>query len=163
MDSICWAGIWDGLGEQEWIDFLGLDGLGRNEEWIRFDVGHVKAVSDDANPIEKIITSTSTGFTELVFSVSSTRSRAFDSRAVAGEQWASRALGISSFVTLRLGVFVLALVLMGRILLPKPEKKVKQKSNETESSSDHCSVASSLNASKHSFGAYGSSMEVITE
>ena len=89
------------------------------------------------------------------------------------ERWGSRALDISSFITLRLGVFVMALVLMGHILLPKPEKKTRRKkakkldcvSSQTDTISENCSVASCLNKSRHSFGVSGnlSSMEVITE
>jgi len=123
-------------------------------------------------PLKKIGTSSTAGFTEVVFRVSSTRSRVCESRAVVSEQWMSRALDISSFITLRLGVFVLALALMGHILLPKPEEKVNKKLKEidrgptrTEINSEHSSVASSLNLSRHSVSAYGnlSSMEVITE
>ena len=40
------------------------------------------------------------------------------------ESWSQKALEISSFITLRLGVFVVALLLMGHMLLPKPEKRL---------------------------------------
>lgn len=48
---------------------------------------------------------------------------ACDSDARPRQRWGARALDISSFLTLRLGVFVVALLLMGCALLPKPEKK----------------------------------------
>jgi hypothetical protein len=40
-------------------------------------------------------------------------------------QWA---LTISTFITTRLGIFVLALLLMASLVLPKPERRVRQKS-----------------------------------
>ncbi|KAL7549855.1 hypothetical protein ACHAWF_013122 [Thalassiosira exigua] len=85
----------------------------------------------------------------------------------------SRALDVNGFVTLRIGVFVLALMMMGHLLLPKPEKKSRRiwerkrrrTAGETEKDSGERRVISSPDASMHSFGARGhlTSMEVITE
>lgn len=85
------------------------------------------------------------------------------SKAISSENWGARALRMSSFVTLRLGVFVLALMLMGYLLLPKPDKQSMRKKGqnqfgprETQSNSEIDSVPSSL-----SFA--GEEMEIIAE
>ena len=75
---------------------------------------------------------------------------------ISSNQWSSRALRISSFVTVRIGVFVLALMLMGKLLLPKPRKRSKdgRKKKERRTHAEIRSFGSSLN---------DSSMEVIAE
>ncbi|KAL7543423.1 hypothetical protein ACHAXR_012704 [Thalassiosira sp. AJA248-18] len=73
----------------------------------------------------------SAAFTEFFSRLSSTRWGVCESRAVASEQWGSRALNISSFITLRIGVFVLALMLMGHLLLPRPKKKSNKRTKKT--------------------------------
>lgn len=57
-------------------------------------------------------------------------------------QWA---LTISTFITTRLGIFVLALLLMASLVLPKPERRVRQKSTPKKKAfrSPHSLAASS--------------------
>jgi hypothetical protein len=57
-------------------------------------------------------------------------------------QWA---LTVSSFITTRLGIFVLALLLMASLVLPKPERRVRQKSTPKKKAlrSPHSLAASS--------------------
>ena len=47
-------------------------------------------------------------------------------RTVSSVSWRSEAIEISSFITTRLAVFVLALLLMSYLVLPKPEKKLRK-------------------------------------
>ena len=58
-----------------------------------------------------------------------------DDDAASKESWSCSHLGltISTFITIRLGIFVLAVLLMASIVLPKPERRVvrNQKSNRT--------------------------------
>jgi len=122
-------------------------------------------------PPKKVLTSASAYLAEIIIPNSPTQWRVCEYRVAVGERWMSRALDISSFFTLRLGVFVLALVLMGRLLLPKPEKRAKIKadaakfgpSSRAETNPVVSSAASSsLNESIHG-GNIMSPMEVIAE
>eukprot|EP00581_Thalassiosira_minuscula_P017347 CAMPEP_0183732652 /NCGR_PEP_ID=MMETSP0737-20130205/39019_1 /TAXON_ID=385413 /ORGANISM="Thalassiosira miniscula, Strain CCMP1093" /LENGTH=108 /DNA_ID=CAMNT_0025965723 /DNA_START=127 /DNA_END=453 /DNA_ORIENTATION=- len=101
--------------------------------------------------------------TKLVLNMSPAQWRVCEPK----ERWGARALYFSSFITLRVGVFVIALVLMGYLLLPKSEKEGSDsKSTQIiETITETGLMTSSLTKSRHSRGASGnfSSMEVIDE
>eukprot|EP00580_Thalassiosira_gravida_P003983 CAMPEP_0201607362 /NCGR_PEP_ID=MMETSP0492-20130828/6481_1 /ASSEMBLY_ACC=CAM_ASM_000837 /TAXON_ID=420259 /ORGANISM="Thalassiosira gravida, Strain GMp14c1" /LENGTH=540 /DNA_ID=CAMNT_0048071925 /DNA_START=529 /DNA_END=2151 /DNA_ORIENTATION=+ len=110
-----------------------------------------------------------TSLTDIELFVSSTHSRVCES----GDRWGSRALDISSFITLRIGVFVMALMLMGHLMLPKPKKRARRKkaekidrvSKQIDADSSDSSVTSSLTGSRHLVCRNNtlSSMDVIPE
>lgn len=62
--------------------------------------------------------------------------------------WGMRAFRISSFVTLRLGVFVASLLLLGHMSLPKPQKRTREE-NETESEGNDDVRRSARGTTKH--------------
>mmetsp|Transcript_10261 Transcript_10261/g.18681 ORF Transcript_10261/g.18681 Transcript_10261/m.18681 type:complete len:182 (+) Transcript_10261:3-548(+) len=121
--------------------------------WFALSWTALNLSSNVRGALNKITTSSSAALTEIEIFVSSTHSRVCEST----DRWGSRALDISSFITLRLGVFVMALMLMGHLMLPKPEKKARRKKAEkTDRVSEHIdadsgdsSVTSSLTGSRH--------------
>ena len=58
------------------------------------------------------------------------------------DQWGSRALSISSYMTLRIGVFVITLMLLGHKVLPKCHKKQDTKTRGIASTPGHAETKS---------------------
>lgn len=119
--------------------------------------------------LKSVATSSSVMLKHALLHLSSACQRACDAGARPRQRWGARALDISSFFTLRLGVFVVALLLMGWVLLPKPDKKGRGqghgKQKRVSDVAEDGSVADVLDGSRHASSVSGniSVLEVITE
>jgi hypothetical protein len=125
--------------------------------------------------LTKIVSTITTLATQNLSSLLSSQLRMCETQSATSSiaSWRLHAYEISTSVTSKLGVFIVALLLMGRIILPKPEKKLRKKTSATAQKDlllrkmdSDISDISSLNSTRFSpSGHHGkvSSMDVISE